>query len=476
MTRKSEQQFNKMLLWHQKVHEHFNENLYYFVLRFKGYQRQYRDNIQEASISQGIVGICIYEVFGDFDILIRVWLTPSMLLAFTKILDSIASLSYYQVMNVKRISHWGFMTEPKLEFLYNATGDLDLDVVQRDIREGNYNSIKAYADAHLAIIREKENENGVKFYSALHFGESGVITKRQEDEIYKSLIEIQEEILNKKSDEIPLIQNLSFYFGDGFAHVLAKGNTSNFVVARKFVVEQIIRRLRTLLPEVTTYAICDEEPYESDDVSRDALETFHQGTPPIWITNWFPDFFKLGGDPKIVTKVHSLLANYEIIIRNLPNDYLINLLNPLLESVITENPDKAVKEVLYWFSTVESRLYDNNNWFSFLRRLSGCQGEEVSIISKQIEARVGTKQPPTFVDLLNKYCWALKEYRPDSPLLGNKTPTSDLSDMRNIFAHGQIFIKFNEIWERLFNLLMWFLPLYTGINIISKLKCEDTEN
>ena len=70
-TRYNEQSETNMLIWHPKIHEYFNENLYYFALRFKGYRRETVRKIRDNLISEGIIGICVYEIFGSYDILIR---------------------------------------------------------------------------------------------------------------------------------------------------------------------------------------------------------------------------------------------------------------------------------------------------------------------------------------------------------------------------------------------------------------------
>lgn len=464
-----------MLLWHPKVHEHFNESLFYFALRFKGYRREYADTIKQDLISKGIVGICIYEIFGSYDLLIRAWLTTTMLAGFTTLLDNTNALSYYQIFRVKKIRHWAFIEDPDEGILSNMQSQFDIDRVQDDVKSGIFNSVKPYIDARLAKYYDEDRAlkqsiwtTHVKFYSALTFGEFGTITKRQESEITKTLIEIQDNVIDKG---YPIL-NMTLYFGEGLAHVLVKGIAESTVTARNFMVERVIEALRASLPELTTFAICEERPYESDDVGQDALGTFQRGVPPQWITNWFPEFYNLGGSTATVNKVQSLLVNNEAIIRNLPTERLVNLLKPLFESVITDNPENAVRETLLWFSKVEANLGSDSTWFSYLRALTGQGGKEVRHISRDIKksVKIEKEDSQTLVDLLNKYVWALEKYRPESPLVTAKTPTRELGEIRNMFAHGTIFSRFNSVWENFFNLLMWFLPLYEGISIIAKME------
>lgn len=65
-------------VWHMNVHAHFHEKLYYFWLRGFLSVRSLRQIIPRFMPEPVNRAFCSYEVYGNDDVLLRVWLTPSL--------------------------------------------------------------------------------------------------------------------------------------------------------------------------------------------------------------------------------------------------------------------------------------------------------------------------------------------------------------------------------------------------------------
>jgi len=74
------------LNWHPQVHQHFDEDLYFVLLRFAR-PRDVAKAIDALMRDAGIQSYCGYTVFGWFDGLVRFWLTPQHWQRFLRVLS-----------------------------------------------------------------------------------------------------------------------------------------------------------------------------------------------------------------------------------------------------------------------------------------------------------------------------------------------------------------------------------------------------
>jgi hypothetical protein len=467
------------MIWHPEVHFRFKEYLFYFMLRYKGYRREYLEELRNNLEEKNITGYCVYEVVGAYDIILRVWLTTNLLSEITKIFESISPLIAFPYFRVNKINHWGFEEAPSEDLLFKLYSHTEIvSKMQKQVQSGNFELFKEYngVENKLVIFENtglSVSKSAVKFYSALTFGETGIISKNQEKEIFDKLAIIKDNL--KHTDGY--VNKISIYSGENFAHVMVKGIADNIIAVKIFMINDIISPLRAYYPETTTFAICEDYPYESDNISEEALKISSWGTPPQWILSWFPEIYSLGGNKKIVTRITTILTDHQDTINAVPRSYLEKIIKPLLESAITENPEKAVGKILPWFSFVEATLSNDKVWFSFLRKLSGKEGKELPAINNEILKAADVdpnKKEYTLLDYLNKYLWAIRTYRKEEAEIFGKTPVKDLSDTRNEFAHGRIFRDFEKKWINVYDQFMWFIPFFEYILRMSKL--EEKEN
>ena len=458
-----------ILLWHPQIHEFFNETLYFFALRFRGYSRSHIERLRGEMLGQGIRGICLYELFGAYDILVRAWLTSTMFAVVDGILEETPALaSHPAVFKVTDMMHWAFPNLPDGEALKILLADKErINVAQEQAENEEKQSFDQYESSGIAKYSALGDQT--IFYTTLNFSQLPVISLAVEKEIKGVLTGVYRNCLAGKC----AVSKVNIFFGEGFSYALIKGAVNSLQGARDFIVEELVTSLKNLVPETTTFATCERNPYESDNISRDGIEHFQLGSSPLWIETWFPELYRLGSTPSEALAIESFLSSCQKDVQLLPEDQKISLLRPILEAVLTNDPRRAVTAVLPWFAEIESTLADNKTWFSFLRATTNLDSTALMEEDVRIREAVGlgrdTPKDITLGDILNKYVKALQDH--DSESLANMgTPQpSELTHVRNVFAHGEIFSSLKDEWKRTVELLLWFLPLYDTL-ILSRVR------
>lgn len=450
-----------ILLWHPLVHRlYYNEGLYYFALRFAPYKQDLLPEIKKCLIEAGINGICLYEVFGEYDVLLRAWLIQSQLAEVYEIFRKFPTLVAYPPFRVKDMKHWAFGHDINRGTLKTPSPET-IRTVQKAARSEADEDISQYVPQELTYYGPVSERGFVKFYTALSLGEPGLLNTEAEKEMKAILFRIHDEQIGA---EKPKIKSASVYWGEGFANMMIKGISRDNVKVRDFIVKTVIPKFSGALT-VTTFIICEGAPYESDEISERALSEFMTGTPPLWVQNWFPDFYRLGADATMIKKVEDWLSlNYNNI-QPLSEEFKGEILKPLLQGVITGDSRMAVKTLLPWFAEAEFSLKEN--WFNFLRAVSCLERDPVANAEFEIKKTLGllkeSKKEITLGDRLNMHLEALKKYQPKSELLAGKVQAAELTNIRNDFAHGDILRNLSTRWQEVLDLLFWFLPRYEGV-------------
>lgn len=458
-----------VLLWHPAVHTLFNEHLHYFALRFSAYQRAHLDSLKQRLDDAGISGYCAYEVLGEYDVVLRVWLTAGLLSRIDRILNELPSLLSFPYFRTIEQRHWGFAPSPDEASLSTLPNQVEaMREAQGEAKEGRRGRrIKAFEHDGLLLFEPLSDRANVKFYTAITFGRPGAMDRLARDRVRVTLFDLSEEVLAMRRTKSRPIFDMSVYLGEGFADVLIKGKCGTVVQARDFVVERVVPLIEAFMPVTTTFAVCEDKPHEADYVNETSLTTFMTGTPPGWIESWFKNLYKLGGDVSLSQRIKGRLEENEDTILQMDDDFKENVLAKFLESIITKDAGPGVREVLFWFSQVEGRLRET--WYPFLRELTELGGKEAESAEFEFRRKLGLsreeKKELALGDWLNLYIAVLKKHRPESPLLKEKVLPAELSDVRNLFAHGRMTNELSTQWERVLELLLWFVPWYERLLI-----------
>jgi len=462
--RTKENQNSEMLLWHPWVHKFYNENLYYFALRFAPYRRDTLRKLKNELLQNKISGVCLYEIFGEFDLLLRAWLTPAIFPRVIEILSKFPTLVARPVFRVTEIRHWAFSKDLDLNALQQVLVDpQNIEGIQKARRDELLEALIPYVEKGVAFHRPTPSERLVKFYTAISFREPSAITISAEKDIKETLFNTYFEYLGAKRG----IRNLSIYVGEGFAHAFIKGVSNTPAQARDFIVDHIINQLRAYLPVTTTFIVSEQKPYECDYVSDQALDTWSRGSTNPWIETWFPELYTSGVSLTMVKAIESRLIDNQNILRSLSYEEGLPVFKYLLEGLVTGDNEKTLKAILPWFAKVEYDL--RQNWFPFLRAISNLGGKDVEKVDLEIKAELNLLREErsgkeiTLGDRLNMYLKAMEKYERETGFDYRTQKPAELTRVRNLFAHGNMLSELPRLWEEVFNLLIWFIPLYERI-------------
>lgn len=451
------------LLWHPDLHAYYGEELYYVGLRFSGYRREVIEVVKRHLSILGLRGTCAYEVFGDYDVLLRFWVPIGTFT--TEVLPTVGrfeNLMTRQVMKVGEAFHWPFPEAP-IDTVIDELG-AKTDVIKR-IQEkvgrtdAHPPEITEFVDGKLAFYGRLDETKNMKFFTALNFQDRGGQTRAQEEQVRARLRSAYEECLGGKGPAT----NVSIYMGDGFAYAMIKGLVNSAQEARDFVL-QITRSLEGLQPFTTTFVVCENQPMEQDYLSDAAFARFSRGTSP-WVQTWFPELYQVAGDPDVVSEVTTLLVSHRQRVSEIPMDEKPGraLLKGLLLAVVKRDPAIALPVVLPWFASVEYDLA--RNWMRFLRIVSELEGKGLAEEDLKVRTELKLLRESGFPRIslgewLQLYLAALGKHMPGSALLESTAQPAELTEMRNNFAHGSVISGLDKQWRQGFETMLWYAPLH----------------
>jgi len=404
-----------------------------------------------------------YEVFGAFDVILKVWLTPSSLPVILSVLASRGALAAYPVFRVEEMRAWPFREPLEESLLGDLPRDgLNVENIQTKIEEGvlppEVEELVKRGIAHIF-----HGEEGVRFFSALRFEEA--LSIKQERFVKEQLFALHDVPMEAPGT----LRNCSVYWGQGFGKVFVEGLTDDVVGVREGFVERVVQGLGGMFPEITTFTICQSDPHEDDRIGRDALGQFSAGKPAGWIEQWFPDIIAASRDAETYMAVQNVLEQHRDEIEVLSDDRKRNLIAPLARAVLTGDSDEVVRTLLPWFARVEADLHSDKMWFGFLRALLGQSGKDIRDVSNSLRDSIGLgREKGKFIalgDQLDLYIHAIKEHDPESQLLELDPKPAEVTQIRNEFAHGAFFDerRFVSRWKEVLSLLLQFIPLYDAI-------------
>ena len=64
---------NRVVIWHPKIHFTLGEDLYYYLLTSQTSLKELEKDLAKLLAEYKIVGYCQYILFGQFDVLLRIW-------------------------------------------------------------------------------------------------------------------------------------------------------------------------------------------------------------------------------------------------------------------------------------------------------------------------------------------------------------------------------------------------------------------
>lgn len=253
-------------LWHYDVHKKLGESLLYIQLTFlPTYKReeifeQIRGFFQKKKISS----YCIYEIYGYYDLLLRIWIPERQLLMCPKELHDrlkhlycTRAIPFYVEENPL---HWAWWDKEKDKILFPSKKDinnLSKDTI-RTIEQGTQDELERLEVTHIIrIIKESSSKKGIKFFVVIPQPYlSEIPDKESKDRLISRL--------KKGLENFQGIVEPSIYVGSGFAWILVKGKIlfQEYARLNNLVQDILVAGVEDFMIRTYTYLVTDSaHPY-----------------------------------------------------------------------------------------------------------------------------------------------------------------------------------------------------------------------
>jgi len=253
-------------VWHPAVHYTFGqETLHYLFLEVRSYAPSFLQHVREIFVSEGIIGFCLYEVFGAEDVLVRVWAREDKFERAVRNLlghpDCLA-LARLQVqhMGIKYLWAEGFtFSDDEYEELQSLLVSLSQEDLQeiRDTPREDWGLLDGGDIAPRLVVgdisSQNSTQNTLKFFVVLSLDRP---PGRSIDKICDRVLE-----LAVAAD----LQRPSLYVLVGMRSFLIKATTTSVHCVREFVLS-LLGEYEASAARSRTYIAADLNAHESDDV------------------------------------------------------------------------------------------------------------------------------------------------------------------------------------------------------------------
>jgi hypothetical protein len=245
------------LVWDHSVHQSFGEDCIYCLLRASQPDSRLVETLERRLTEAQITSSCVYLIFGQWDILIRMWGTPSKAKRFVKLVrEDTSYIEESDVFNVDDIVYmWADRQSDR-----SSIGQFR-ECIESVCREADTTGL-SFSDNRLHRLREaglihqlqQAYPTCVKFYIAL---------EQPSGDSMNRVVQSELQMFVTRGDLG--LQNVSIYCGKGFARYLIKAVVKNYDgvsrCVRALLDHTLLRHLRS-----TTYLIADRNPNESDHI------------------------------------------------------------------------------------------------------------------------------------------------------------------------------------------------------------------
>jgi len=218
----------RLVVWHPAIHWLYAENLHYFLLKIRAFSNDTITEIDKLLHESGASGRCLYQVYGTYDFMIRVWLNQNK-----------RSALISRIMQSEHIHNADEFIADTTAIDFFPIRPIDRETIQRlatqhytpeklrRAQNGDAELLKQLKKQGLVIkhttIRKR---SGIKFFWLLRCAPD------RKTSLGDSLEQYLVEHASAKDD---LIEDLSMYRGNGFANFIVKGIASDFFAIGSFV-------------------------------------------------------------------------------------------------------------------------------------------------------------------------------------------------------------------------------------------------
>lgn len=420
--------------WHHKVHARLGETLYYYLVRVRPFDPEIiLERMGRVMVKLRLGSVRVFPIFGQWDILIRAWLHPTVVQSFqselnSELKDCIRSQHEFTASSI--IRRWYEKDSKKIDYqlLENLS---DNDFI--DVQSGQKITLaKKLIDGEIVQVRDGTNNNNINFFIAVNLEFDG-------SAVYDDVISAFNQYLEVNPD----VQNASIYKGHGFCRVLFKGQVSDYFniakltngVSKRFKSQGI--NTETFLLHGPTHLIGNEGVGQATFLGLKGVNLFVQSLIPELYTDNFPKRREV--ENFLVEEAKNKEFTSED--RKLINQYLYGFIN---------NDVTHMQTTLYqYFANLERYLRTN------LAKFIGVRTKKPVKEAYQKAKIEPSKKHLAIGDLLNLYSTVIKNTELDDEK-NLSVQWEELANVRNQVAHGDE--DFEKNWKEHLKILFSHLP------------------
>ena len=258
------------LLWAPAVHEFYEETCYYFLLRLENPTGDVVSTVSQLLARALISSFCVYELFGYYDVLIRIWATARRRHRFIQVLDAnkhyIEDAREFQASGIQYL--WAENEDiPSVEVSHHVK---EIAEVRRSIathepvKKETIERIQSLGLAHGLPQRDKSY---IKVYIALSRIRSDTAERHEAEYVRKSIKDAKE-----------LLEDVSIYTGIGFANYLIKAMVPEFSKIDEITTALLAPLLQEFQLRPMTLIIANNDAPQSDVIDSEgeaSLTLYH---------------------------------------------------------------------------------------------------------------------------------------------------------------------------------------------------------
>ena len=445
-----------IFLWHEVVHQRFNESLHFYLLGIQNYKLTTLSQIASDLQGFGIAGYCLYEIYGPYDVFMRVWLNRDTKVRLDQWLAETGYLRNYASFQVLQQRHWA---ESRLADRNEAIALLEhiepglIKDAQNDIPE----AIQRVVSDRLALEAEVSNAESIKFYTLV------VPAALPHSETLNLVAELLSQELSQANQ---IIKNGSLYFGAGFSWAVMKGM---FLQKDYYDFGGFIVRLGNLLSAfqlgLFTFFVANWDSPESDLITEGSI--ISATVIDQEMDDWIPGFYASQASQEAKNLIHGFVVRRGYLREWRPDDR--ELVQEMLLAKFGDIQDRYIQELAGWFIKTEARL---RRFVGQLPVALGISAERVAQLRKLIRDQ---SQESTLGALFRLVVLLLEEQKPGgSEEFVTSTfneSSKRVADLRNRVMHGDFDLVFGQTWLARLEELVDFLPVYRRLELLLDRLC-----
>ena len=411
-----------MRIWHPEVHGLFGERLHYYLLTFRPFKvEDFKIKIEAFRSQQGIGGFYWYEVFGGFDVILRVWVPSDHENNFADLLrEKIPEIERVIPFKVTHISRY-WLAEDELKCSQkDVLNQVTVERV-RNIQTGKSpEQVETFVKAKL--LAEVEQSRNLRFFVVLSNPQA--VTRAAEERFHKELTDT----IDKYKSSQNQLSRASIYFGYGFAWALIKAETTpdNFFIIGK-IVNDLNQALQGFGFFTTTYLTTGPNFFECDDISNSSLTL--AGGFDLAVARLLPSFYKLEVEEDLRSQIIRWVKDARDL-EKLPDQHKELIARALL-GVIAQNEKAVLSPLQEYF--VDNERYLRAKWPQYVNRQVG--GKKTPEVLRAVGIPEGANLKFFALgDMCNILAEVIRRTQPDKKeLIGG---WQHVANLRNIVAHG----------------------------------------